>query len=190
MLARLARDTQAASLPGVYYAALGVRCGDALCVLHALTTADDRRGGPFHGGGNGCSCPGRPLRLLAVCGAWRLRPALIPALNDMPPMGLLGLIAVPACCLFFLAMALDSRPAAAGAYLTDSPPSGWFWPLSLTLGILYAFLKPALAGSVAILRGARLRPGRFGLCNGLLLGLTTGLANWALLDPGAGNGLY
>ena len=184
MLARLARDTQAASLPGIYYAALGVRCGDALCVLHALTMLMTGAAALSTAGEMGA------LALDDPCASWlfvgmAMLLALIPALNGMRLIGLLGLIAVPACCLFFLAMALDSRPAAAGAYLTDSLLSSRrFWPLTLTLGILYAFLKAALAGSVAILRGARLRPRRFGLCNGLLLGLTTGLANWALLSRG------
>lgn len=184
LLARLARDTQAASLPGIYYAALGVRCGDALCVLHALTMLMTGAAALSTAGEMGA------LALDDPCASWlfagmAMLLALIPALNGMRLIGLLGLIAVPACCLFFLAMAMDPRPAAAGAYLTDSLLSSRrFWPLTLTLGILYAFLKSALAGSVAILRGARLRPGRFGLCNSLLLGLTTGLANWAIQSQG------
>ena len=105
MLARLARDTQAASLPGIYYAALGVRCGDALCVLHALTMLMTGAAALSTAGEMGA------LALDDPCASWlfvgmAMLLALIPALNGMRLIGLLGLIAVPACCLFFLAMAL------------------------------------------------------------------------------------
>lgn len=184
MLARFARDTRATSLPGIYYAALGVRCGDALCVLHALTM--------LMTGATALSTAGELGRMALddPCASWlfagmALLMALIPALNGMRRMSLLGRIVVPACCCFFLAMALDSRPAAAGAYLTGPLLSSRkFLPLTLTLGALFAFLKAALGGSVAVLRGVHLRPGRFGLCCSLLFGLTTGLVNWALLSQG------
>lgn len=184
MLCRFAWDTGARSLPGIYYAKMDARCGEAAAVVHfllmlmmgavALTTAGE-------------------LGLLSLSMPHPQAAAMISTLllavmltlrknirGSMP-----GMVFVSVCLVFFCALALDKRPAAAGAYLKSSAldVSGSI-PVAIFMGAMFAFLKAAISGGVIVQRCSGLVPLRFGICCGVVTALTTGCANWALQAAG------
>lgn len=185
MLAHFGSSTGMNTLPGVFSACMDERCGEAIGVVYgilmimmgavALTTAGE-------------------LGMLSLDIS---HPALITAaiamtisvmltLHSSSPLTFLGRIFIPVCIAFFTALAADKRPAAAGVYIRNSlsDVSGNA-AVALFMGAMFAFLKAAVSGSLALGNSQHLSPGRFGFFCGGIMALTTGSANLALQSAGS-----
>jgi len=185
MLCHFGKTTGAKNLPGIYYAKMDERCGDALSVVHclmmlmmgavALTTAGEL---------GMLSLNVRHPAIISA--AITVVIAVMLSLRGTAPLAALGMICVPACVLFFIAMALDKRPAGAGAF-PENPQMDVTGnvPVAVFMGAMFAFLKSAMAGGVAAAGASGLVPRRFGLICGCVMALTAGSANWALQAAGA-----
>lgn len=186
MLCRMAKDTQAVSLPGIYYSMMDERCGDAVSVVHALLMLMTGAVALSTAGELGLlSLNIRQSAFASV--AITLIIAIALTLRGMRPLGALALIAVPVCVIFYAALAVDPRPAPAGAYLASGNMHGLYGsvPAAIFLGAMFSFLKAAVAGGVAAARAKELAPLRFGVICALIMLAVTSVANRALQKAGA-----
>jgi uncharacterized membrane protein YkvI len=87
--------------------------------------------------------------------------------------------------VFFIVLALDKRPASAGVYIQNHmmDVTGSI-SVAIFMGVIFAFLKAAISGGVALSHAHSLVPWRFGAFCGIVMALTVGCANWALQTAG------
>ena len=186
MLCRFSLDTGASALPGIFYVRFGQRCGDAVSIVHGLLMLTM--------GAVALSTAGELGKLslnISRPGLWAAAAAGLIAvmltLNSLAPLSALGLVFIPVCIVYFAALALDPRPAGAGAYLASDSAAGFGgMPFSIFMGAIFAFLKAAAAGGVTAARAKKLRPAVFGICCGVIMAAVAGCANRALLKAGPG----
>ena len=180
MLCNFARITGAATLPGIYYSRLDERCGDAISVVHALLMLMMGAVALSTAGELGLLSLNLP-NPVPVSALVTLLTALALTCRGMRPLSSIALVTIPACILFFAALALDPRPSGAGVFIeADIYDISGNLPAAVFLGALFAFLKSAMAGGVAAARSRGLAPRKFGVCCGAILALVAGTANWAL----------
>ena len=184
MLCHFGAVTGARTLPGIYYAKMDERCGDALSVVHCLMMLMMGAVAITTAGELGMLSLSMEYPAL-ISAAVTVISAVMLTLRGMAPLSALGMLCVPLCILFFAALALDPRPAGAGAFLENElmDVTGNV-PVAIFMGAMFAFLKSAVSGGVAAARAGRLVPWRFGLICGCLMALTAGSANWALQAAG------
>lgn len=185
MLCHFARRTGTDSLPGIYYALLDERCGDAVSIVHGLLMLMMGAVAVSTAGELGMlslnlhnPAPAAALAAMALAMALTLR--------GMRPLSALAILFIPVCIIFFVALALDNRPSAAGVYIENSlQDMRGSVPAAVFLGAMFAFLKAAMAGSIAVTRSRGLRPAAFALACGGILAVTVSTANWALQKAGS-----
>ena len=186
MICHFAIETGARDLPGIYYRKLDARCGDTIGVVHALLM--------LMMGAVALSTAGE-LGMLALNGSYpyliaaavAVLLALAVTLSSFRPLSSLGLLLTPLFIVFFAALALDPRPATAGAYIkTATLDLRGNFPVAVLLGALFACLKAAMACGVAAANASGLKPWLFGTMCGALMALTAAAVNWALQRAGAG----
>lgn len=184
MLCHFSKSTGASTLPGIYYAKLDERCGDSISIVHgllmlmtgavALTTAGEL-------GMLSLNCKHPTLTASAVT----MLVSMMLTLRSMKPLSAIGAVCLPICTLFFIALAADSRPVHAGAYIqNDMLDVSGNVPVALFMGLLFACLKAASVGGVAAARAKNLVPIRFGICCGGILATVAGCANLAMQKAG------
>ena len=186
MIAHFARETGARDLPGIYYRKLDERCGDAIGVVHALLMLMMGAVALSTAGELGMlALSARHPYLLSAGIAVAL--AVAASIGGLKPLSALGMVLVPVVILFFTALAIDPRPAQAGAYLTVIAEDlrGNF-SVAVMLGALFACLKAAMACGVAAVYAPRVEPRRFGLLCGVIMALIAASINCALQRGGEG----
>lgn len=184
MICHFAIETGARDLPGIYYRKLDVRCGDAIGAVHAILMLMMGAVALSTAGELGMlSLNGKHPYLIAA--ALAVAVAILAAMGGLKPLSALGLVLTPVFILFFAALALDPRPAQAGAYLSMAAMDikGNF-PVAVLLGALFACLKAAMACGVAAANGKGLRPWLFGCMCAALMTVTAASINWALQRAG------
>lgn len=184
MLCHFAKETGAHTLPGIFYAKLDERCGDSVSIVYglmmlmtgavALTTAGEL--------GMLSLETAHPM-LAASAGTMVI--ALMLTLNGMRPLSLMGIVCLPICALFFIALALDPRTAQTAALVQRTAPDiAGSIPVAIFMGILFACFKAACIGGAASAYSQNLSPKRFGMCCGGVMLIMTLCANWALQAGG------
>ncbi len=187
MLAEFARRTGAHSFPGIYAHAMNRACGDSVQVLHGVTmlltasvmlTAGGELGAltlPLHGG-------------YLVSMAVTLLLAVLLIRRRLRALGWMGMLLVPAVCIYYLGLAIDPEPASVRA-MNDAGALEMPGNVAAAgfLGMLYAALNAAMSGGVtAAQTRPETRPKRLGLLVTLMLLAMLIPANAALLRAGAG----
>ena len=184
MLCHFGKETGARTLPGIYLAKMDQRCGEAVAIIHcllmlmmgavALTTAGEL---------GALSLDIKNAAIIASAGAVIL--GLMFTLRGLIPLASLGMLCVPFCIVFFIVLALDKRPAAAGVYIQNNmmDVTGSV-SVAVFMGAMFAFLKAAISGSIALSQSHALVPWRFGIACSIVMALTAGCANWALQAAG------
>ena len=185
MLCEFARRTDARSFPGIYAAAMGGACGDAVQVLHGMTMLVTLSVMLTAGGELGAlALPVRhafPLSMVLTLVA-----GLFVLWKKLRPLRLLGAILAPLICAYYLCLALDPTPAPTQALLRQETTelSGNAFAACL-LGALYAALNSAMSGGVlSAMTHPQIQPRRLGRRVGLLLFCVLAPANAALLRAG------
>ena len=186
MLLRLAARGGAASFSGIYRTAMGPECGEAVAVLHGLTMLLTLAVMLTAAGELGALALNLryayPLAMAAT-----LATALALSGGGFRGLRRMGLALAPLLAVYYLALALDPRPAPrafnalpAGDTITGNVLA------AVLLGGLYAALNAAMSGGVlASFSGDGLSPRRLGACTGALLFALLAPANAALLRAGA-----
>ena len=187
MLAEFARRTGARSFPGIYARAMNRACGDSVQVLHGVTmlltasvmlTAGGELGAltlPLHGA-------------YPVSMAFTLLAALLLTRRRLGALGCMGFLLVPAVCVYYFLLAVDSNPAPVRA-LNDAGSMEMPGNVAAAgfLGVLYAALNAAMSGGVVASRmRPEIRPKRLGALVAVLLLVMLIPANAALLRAGEG----
>lgn len=184
MICRLAIETGARELSGIYCRKMGERCGDLVGAVHvilmlmmgavALSTAGEL---------GMLSLSGKHPYLLAA--ALAIVAAIATALSGKNSLSALGLVLTPIFIAFFLALAMDPRPARTGAYISRvGIDINGNIPAAIILGVMFACLKAALACGIAAANSRGLRPGRFGIMCATLMAMTAASINLALQRAG------
>lgn len=181
ILARFGQDTGADTFPGIYTAKMNQNCGDAIGVVYALLM--------LMMGAVALSTSGE-LGMLSLSVKYpsaaayviTLAPALMLTLRRT---GCPGAPAVPACILFCIALGADKRPPQAGMLIQNSTGEfGGNVSAAIFMGAMFAFLKSAAAGGVALKYCGSMPPRRFGIISGCIMALLAGCANYALQSAG------
>ena len=187
MLAALARRGGARSFPGIYAAAMGRECGEAIQLLHGVTMLLTATVMLAAGGELGAlALPFRYAYPIALAATLLL--GLVLARRDFRLLQGLGALLAPAMFVYYLCLALDGSPAPR-PYLAAEVTVDLSGNVvaACFLGALYAALNAAMSGGVlAALAHGVLRPRRVGLLTGALLLALLVPANAALLRAGEG----
>lgn len=183
MIAHFALKTGAKSFPAIYGAEMGGACEGALQGLYGLlmlVTASVMLAAGAELGA--LALPFHHAELIGI--ALTLLAALLATRRNSRAMSVLGALLVPFVIVFYVAMAMDSRPAPVSfpertAYVYGSIP------LAAVLGLLYAALNAAMAGGIICLTSKQhVEPRRVGLYTGLMLMGMLSAANAALYRAG------
>jgi len=106
--------------------------------------------------------------------------ALVLNLARLRPLPWLGLIVLAAGMAFYVALALDPRPARVWLDGVVQLALENSWPASILLALAYAAMNAALAANVVLRFSSGAKPWRVGLGCGLSLWTLLAAANWAI----------
>ncbi len=182
MLCRFAQDTGAATLPAIYAAKMDERCGEAVSVVYILLMLMM---------GAVALSTSAELGMLSLemkhpaAAAYVITLLLSLMLTLRGSISSAGVFIIPISILFLAILAADDRPALAGVYIQNElmDLNGNF-SVSVFMGVMFAFLKAAVCGSLAAGYCRGISPRRFGIICGVIMFMAAALANSALQRAG------
>lgn len=184
MICRFAIDTGARDLPGIFARKMDERCGDSVGAVYVILMLMMGAAALSTAGELGMlSLNGKHPYIIGA--GLAVAVAAVVAIRGMKPLGIMGMIVTPVVVVFFCALAIDPRPAGAGAYLSaDVMGIKGNVPAAVLMGALFASLKAALACGVAAGNAKGMRPAVFGVLCGGIMAVCAGTVNWALVRAG------
>ena len=183
MISHYARKTGAVSFSGVYQRQLGVHCGDAIGILHALLMALTAAVMLVSAGELGAlALPVRHGFLQGLITALIL--ALLMNMGKLRTLPWLGVAVAGLALLFYAGLALDPRPVRIYVRSETELALRGSVGAAVLLAILYAALNASIAGGIIVRFSAGIRPAAFAAISGGAMCALLLVANAAIAQGG------